>query len=101
TIPTQTYTLSLHDALPISQRIARRHRYRLAHRRLHVAHRGAQVAPTDVDVDPPRQPCVLAAQHRRTLFHSDAGDVGKHDLLATRSEEHTSELQSRRDLVCR
>src|SRR5207247_10323437 len=54
---TEIYTLSLHDALPISGRRARRHLRR---------HRARS--------RPPRQP---------------------------RSEEHTSELQSRVDLVCR
>src|SRR5204863_3831420 len=29
------------------------------------------------------------------------GDVGEFQVFAVRSEEHTSELQSRRDLVCR
>src|SRR5690349_23909890 len=63
---TDSYSLSLHDALPIfwKHRIPvepepERHRYHLA-RRLH---------------------------HSRKIFE--------------RSEEHTSELQSRRDLVCR
>src|SRR6267378_1453369 len=57
TATTEIYTLSLHDALPISL-----HRRRL---RVPVVHR-----------EPPRQ-------------------------ARARSEEHTSELQSRRDLVCR
>src|SRR5436305_14748962 len=55
--PTETYTLSLHDALPIF--------------------RGHQARPQRV-----RPPWGLA------------GDIG-------RSEEHTSELQSRPHLVCR
>src|SRR5204862_3969463 len=61
--PTTFYTLSLHDALPISARIAApiRDRTSRAHRR--------------------------AVRSRTTA--------------ARRSEEHTSELQSRRDLVCR
>src|SRR5207249_11876317 len=53
------YTLSLHDALPIS------------------------VLVNALVIDPPR----------RLLQHVD--------LLTGRSEEHTSELQSRFDLVCR
>src|SRR2546422_2433189 len=63
TATTEIYTLSLHDALPISPR---------AHGRRYVVHR-----------------CI------RSL----AG-VGK-DQWADRSEEHTSELQSRLHLVCR
>src|SRR5438874_9821539 len=57
---TEIYTLSLHDALPISRGRARR------------------------------------AAGRR----GDRHRVG-HGRRAARSEEHTSELQSRRDLVCR
>src|SRR5690349_8332588 len=61
TAPTDTYTLSLHDALPIFERSERR-RFR------------------------------------------DLADFARRRVLALgqpRSEEHTSELQSRRDLVCR
>src|SRR5690349_23030247 len=36
-----------------------------------------------------------------SLFKSLVTVVGPVELWATRSEEHTSELQSRRDLVCR
>src|SRR5438105_11187096 len=60
TAPTEIYTLSLHDALPICTR-PRRRRARLPG----------------------------AGGRRRATAH------------APRSEEHTSELQSRVDLVCR
>src|SRR5206468_11704671 len=63
TAPTEIYTLSLHDALPISPRVA-----------------GARA------VDP-----VLPHLPRRAGDRADP----------VRSEEHTSELQSRSDLVCR
>src|SRR2546429_2388766 len=59
TATTEIYTLSLHDALPISARRARRSRVRLRDR------------PAQARAHPPR------------------------------SEEHTSELQSRLHLVCR
>src|SRR5690349_25036344 len=63
TATTEIYTLSLHDALPIS----------------------ASAGPPRL-----RQPQNLTC-HR-----------GRCDLaVVLRSEEHTSELQSRRDLVCR
>src|SRR6266536_153671 len=64
TAPTELYTLSLHDALPISG-----------------PHRGQVLVP------PSRQ------------VHQDHGPLGQR--AAQRSEEHTSELQSRVDLVCR
>src|SRR5690349_22733843 len=70
TAPTEIYTLSLHDALPISSSTANT-----------CAARAAYVyCPARASAPAPRQA-------RR------AGSA--------RSEEHTSELQSRRDLVCR
>src|SRR5699024_12686075 len=70
----QLYALSLHDALPIS-----------APRRC--ATRGS------------RRRC---SRYRRVAFHDpvDSGDTADHPRSG-RSEEHTSELQSRFDLVCR
>src|SRR5437867_10845799 len=67
TAPPHTYTLSLHDALPISNRAAGQ-----ALDALHVG-AGSSVDPDDV------------------AFVDEEG----------RSEEHTSELQSPYDLVCR
>src|SRR2546428_9956765 len=69
TATTEIYTLSLHDALPISVTRAARAR---ACARLR-----------------------LAWQHAVTLLRRRLG------FLQSRSEEHTSELQSRSDLVCR
>src|SRR5438874_9417887 len=70
---TEIYTLSLHDALPIS---------------LFSAHGGFVESTTD-PYDIPR----IGA----------SGELSPLYLLMEieRSEEHTSELQSRRDLVCR
>src|SRR2546428_13700021 len=67
TATTEIYTLSLHDALPILQRLI-----------------AVRLGARDVVLDPllQRRPGVM--------------DEGLH-----RSEEHTSELQSRSDLVCR
>src|SRR5207249_11524380 len=70
--PTGLYPLSLHDALPISGG-PRRH--------------AAPWPPCS-----PRRPCPRSAGHRQ-------GRRGEHG--GQRSEEHTSELQSRFDLVCR
>src|SRR5690349_25095197 len=68
--PTKTYTLSLHDALPISGPRA--------------------------DQQGGRQPaCRVRLPARRPRLPRQA------DVASQRSEEHTSELQSRRDLVCR
>src|SRR5437667_2935822 len=68
TATTEIYTLSLHDALPISPRSARPLR-RLESRFDYGFHR------------------------RRAWWSNHRND--------TRSEEHTSELQSHHDLVCR
>src|SRR5690349_23385733 len=65
---TQIYTLSLHDALPIS-----------------IAEVAGSNRSNDVE-EPDRR-------------ESPAPNLGR--KAAIRSEEHTSELQSRRDIVCR
>src|SRR5260221_10968087 len=69
TATTEIYTLSLHDALPISRHRAVRQRGRIA-KAVHM---------------------VQAGQGAGRLFLE----------LEQRSEEHTSELQSHSDLVCR
>src|SRR3712207_9053585 len=80
TATTEIYTLSLHDALPI---------FLAQPRELAVepdvrAHRVAQHPPEGVRLAPPE---------------GDPAPVGGAD--GGRSEEHTSELQSRQYLVCR
>src|SRR5690349_23534756 len=67
TATTEIYTLSLHDALPISSLAIERR--------------------TDI-------PRAFAGRRRRRIARGRR-------RLSCRSEEHTSELQSRRDLVCR
>src|SRR5437588_8093188 len=64
TATTEIYTLSLHDALPISYR---------------------------------REPGAIALVH--TFVPPPLRARGRHECV--RSEEHTSELQSHSDLVCR
>src|SRR5204863_9928087 len=84
TAPTEIYTLSLHDALPISH--ARETFQREFGGR---AYDSAEALCADPDVD-----AVWVATPNP--FHAP------HTILAAeRSEEHTSELQSRRELVCR
>src|SRR5690349_23686125 len=83
---TELYTLSLHDALPICRR------------------RGGRARPGGAGGRPaPR----CARRPRRRLRLPSPRRPGEPALPSTRpttsggSEEHTSELQSRRDLVCR
>src|SRR3712207_8405166 len=73
TAPTEIYTLSLHDALPISSRPAD-------------AHPVADLAPV---------------RRAESVVQTGAADARVADEHAERSEEHTSELQSRQYLVCR
>src|SRR5204863_9838519 len=80
TATTEIYTLSLHDALPIStgSELSRVHSCR-------------------------RNWCLVRQQpndvYRGSLSSGYRNSV--HACSCIRSEEHTSELQSRRDLVCR
>src|SRR5207249_11645667 len=80
--PTQNYTLSLHDALPISPH----------HRGRGSARTSSPFGPRRRAASPPR--CGSPGTRRPPSRRGTAG-------LDVRSEEHTSELQSRFDLVCR
>src|SRR3712207_7651119 len=82
TATTEIYTLSLHDALPISL----------------VAVAGDREQPSAVLVEQ-QQLRVLVAEQRRQPVDGDPHEGV--EVAAPRSEEHTSELQSRQYLVCR
>src|SRR5204862_5944306 len=92
TAPTEIYTLSLHDALPILTS-ARLKRSRMS---------------TDSSITMPLEP-VSRHHWRPSSMRSDTASPmvssgvrsANNWLIWKRSEEHTSELQSRRDLVCR
>src|SRR5438874_3789964 len=77
TATTEIYTLSLHDALPISKAARHQQTWELLLAKTFRA-RGA----------------CRPATEREAIFRSKR-------VAGPRSEEHTSELQSRRDLVCR
>src|SRR5204863_1997097 len=78
TAPPEIYTLSLHDALPIFLTMQPP-----SFRLLHEAERNRALAAVPF--------LVFAAPFI----------IVRNTVNGTRSEEHTSELQSRRDLVCR
>src|SRR5437868_13292230 len=84
----ESYTLSLHDALPISQACSDRiadggiEARNLAPDRAAIGRRGRRWA-------------------RAELRMSAWNERARHGQRGGRSEEHTSELQSRFDLVCR
>src|SRR5437870_9054383 len=86
----QLYTLSLHDALPISaSRLADRARRAAGRSRARGLRRRGPVVGADGRCR--RGRVVALADHGRDV----------RDTTASRSEEHTSELQSRGHLVCR
>src|SRR5205085_3748061 len=94
---TEIYTLSLHDALPISRvRVAGDDADELVpvrrdHREQPVLQRVEVVTALDGDV--------VEVDHR---LHVDGRRVDLVDhAVVVRSEEHTSELQSQSNLVCR
>src|SRR5699024_12572921 len=76
---TEIYTLSLHDALPISQRLRR------------------SIADY---FDTPFYLWYVQAERLIDLRDEELA-LREEEALGERSEEHTSELQSRFDLVCR
>src|SRR5699024_11465630 len=90
TPPTQIYTLSLHDALPISDvlYIKVREDRRVVSKSCHVA--------IGISESGNREIIGLMIQDGE----SESTWANFHHL-GSRSEEHTSELQSRFDLVCR
>src|SRR5699024_11852880 len=83
--PPAIYTLSLHDALPISGRDTR------GLIRLHQFNKVEMVKFSDAE----------HSYDELEKMTADAEDILQKLHLPYRSEEHTSELQSRFDLVCR
>src|SRR5207249_11499548 len=93
---TRTYPLSLHDALPISEALVLGAKAGVEPEVIVDALLGGAARCWALEV---RAPGVLrrdfAPGFRSRLHHKDL------TLALQRSEEHTSELQSRFDLVCR
>src|SRR5690606_40983777 len=94
------YTLSLHDALPILKRF------------LEDRNCGFVRNPTTDNSEKPASLHVLNPRYEKirisfkVRFRSDISSIELHieklkTALIRRSEEHTSELQSRENLVCR
>src|SRR5690606_40913627 len=87
----QLYTLSLHDALPISAD---------AGERVVGVHQQDAVVGHDLGVFFEGFELVGEAHHPAMGVRAADGDA-KEPARQDRSEEHTSELQSRENLVCR
>src|SRR3712207_8289917 len=88
TATTEIYTLSLHDALPISPPGAQQ--------RLEFP----QAVRRDGGMDDEDEAVIGDLRDRREVAHRVEGQA-RVERRALRSEEHTSELQSRQYLVCR
>src|SRR3712207_9061971 len=94
TATTEIYTLSLHDALPISRRES--NRPSVASSTPRKATSSHRTVPSGIRTSacpassPPSRPATRASP-----------SSGRRSGTASRSEEHTSELQSRQYLVCR
>src|SRR5437762_2716458 len=96
--PPEVYTLSLHDALPIFPEVGDRS---------DLVHRGDQPLGVEGAEDRGAQERGLVREDAEDGALGDPGGVGdlagahQDAVLAQRSEEHTSELQSPMYLVCR
>src|SRR5206468_12476732 len=84
--PPEIYTLSLHDALPISYAPT-------------LTYDGIRIAPFPIKL--PRRATAGGTTLTPLAFISSSVDRENFVATLSRSEEHTSELQSRSDLVCR
>src|SRR5204863_7354065 len=95
------YTLSLHDALPISLRSSRVS----SGRRPGTRRTSGPASPFRTEVDGDRADGVWLGESSWAWFTACDSSTGRtanagpgFPVLPVRSEEHTSELQSRRDL---
>src|SRR5690606_41367243 len=98
---TDLSTLSLHDALPISRGELARHLggLLLVERLLGLLDQGEDVTHVE---DPGGHPVgVEGVEVLDLLAGGGEHDRAAGDVADRRSEEHTSELQSRENLVCR
>src|SRR5207253_10346362 len=94
TAPSEIYTLSLHDALPI----CRTYDVSVAERRIsHGSHR----APCRFLFDVVQRGAARGMTNKLVLGAPQTANCTSGPVTPHRSEEHTSELQSRGHLVCR
>src|SRR5699024_12784528 len=96
---TNTYTLSLHDALPILQKLQEN----TATFDFDIF-KNFRIQPSDIQTGVQCPACgaltmIWKRENWRCSTCQRAASYAHHQAL--RSEEHTSELQSRFDLVCR
>src|SRR5207249_10077367 len=95
------YTLSLHDALPIlSDHCATGINRSLTDQDAKICHYFGHLNNFRGAVDLKGDLMTRQAQQRTLNFDATTVVANDHGVRHTRSEEHTSELQSRFDLVC-
>src|SRR5690606_41749223 len=100
--PTAAFaTLALHDALPISRLVSPRHKSRLGMITSIVMVSGFGLGPLVGGLFGQWVPHPLITTYLPTLLLCGLALVIFLRLELPRSEEHTSELQSRENLVCR
>src|SRR5207302_8792747 len=99
TTPHHIYTLSLHDALPISWEVNGVTGGNSTY---------GTISSTGLYTPPPTVPSpatvtvtVISQENTADLANASVTIVSGVSVSVSRSEEHTSELQSRENLVCR
>src|SRR5206468_12170781 len=97
--PTVSYTLSLHDALPIWEQLRARLSAAEAEAAAAAEGHAGEVAALELALAESREEANRLASQVVEL--EVARDEAAEAHARHRSEEHTSELQSRSDLVCR
>src|SRR5699024_11843166 len=100
TVSSYIYSLSLHDALPILKTtlIKVEDAYLSFTKLLEFYDQAKKANKSGIE-----QPSVLpeSVKYGANLYLGSFCYIGENVVLGERSEEHTSELQSRFDLVCR
>src|SRR5206468_9013033 len=98
---TRIYTLSLHDALPIfAARFRSGQQIDIADSRIVLLRKSLRSEIGHTDSETVSERCIGERQHHDPSIVGLVRRVRVSPQANNRSEEHTSELQSRSDLVC-
>src|SRR5690606_41055209 len=97
TSPLHIYSLSLHDALPISLKNCSSCIWSILNNRIGCSHYYFPIIRNSLS----KGHCIRSIGNKTERFESGSLGVRSMGYYKCRSEEHTSELQSRENLVCR